>query len=214
VNAPTPAGEIDLVAVLRRDPVRALGLLHARHGERLARYLKRITWGLLSAEDLQDAYQDVLHAFWRRSCQPDFDPERYLGLLCVLAQRRGLDALRRRGHRACTSVEGLLPRLDADLGDSKLGLAWREKMGPAERAEFHSVLRQVVEALPPRQRLVARVFIDHYEGFGPRDTYQPLTAAVSDVTGQPETAEAIKSVWRAARAAIAAGLKRRGYEFF
>jgi hypothetical protein len=86
-------------------------------------------------------------------------------------------------------------------------------MGSAERSEFRQTLLGIVEDLPERQRLVARIFIDHFEEFSPRDIYHRLAALVSDFTGRDEQVEAIKSLWHLARKRIGAELTRQGYAF-
>jgi DNA-directed RNA polymerase specialized sigma24 family protein len=204
--------EDDLEAALRRQPRHGLALLHEHFGLLVARYLKRVTWGLLSPEDLQDAYQETLRAVMLHVSRPGFQPERPLRLVFALARRKGVDALRRRGHQVRTDVQSVLECGAADLVASRVGAVWRERMGPAEAAEFREVLLEIVQSLPERQRLVARVFIDHFEDFGRRDTYEPLAASLSVVTGQPENVQAVKSAWRAARGKIAAELARRGYD--
>jgi DNA-directed RNA polymerase specialized sigma24 family protein len=211
MNASPDVSEDDLLSALRHEPARALTLLHVRFSSHLGRYLRSVTWGLLSVEDLQDVYQETLHGFWIQVQRPEFQPERYLGLLHTIARRKGLDALRRRGHRPRTHGPDVLLKLEADLHSSQLGRAWREKMTSAERSEFRRVLQGIVETLPHRQRLAARVFLDNFEDFGPRDLYEPLAAALAVVTGQPETALGVRSLWRTARATIAAELARRGY---
>jgi DNA-directed RNA polymerase specialized sigma24 family protein len=209
-TAPAISEEV-LQDCLRADPDRAVVVLHEGFGLHIARYLKRITWSLLGPEDLKDAYQETLRAFLERVRAPGFEPSRPLRLVYAIARRKGTDCLRRRGYRPNTNEDGILHLVAADLKETDLGFAWRKRMGPAEAKEFREVLLQAVAALPERQRLVARAFIDHFEEFRERDTYQPLARAVSAVTGEPENVNAVKSAWRAARTALAAELARRGY---
>jgi RNA polymerase sigma factor (sigma-70 family) len=207
MTAAPAVGEAEVAAALRRDPAEGLALLHAAFGVDVARYLKRLTWGLLAAEDLQDAYQETLAALWRHILQPGFDPEQPLRLTFTLARRKAIDLLRRRGHRARTNAEEVLSLLV-----QASSLSWRgRRLGRAEAAELRELLLEVVQNLPVRQRLVARVFIDHCDGWEPRDVYAPLTRAVAAVTGQEENEEAIKSCWRTARGRIATELRRHGY---
>jgi hypothetical protein len=139
--------------------------------------------------------------------QPAFEAERPLRLTFALARRKAIDLLRRHGHRARTNAEESLSLLV-----QASSLSWHGKrLRRAEAVELRALLLAIVEGLPMRQRLVARVFIDHFDDWGPRDVYAPLTAAVAAVTGQPENEEAIKSCWRAARRRIADELRRRGY---
>jgi DNA-directed RNA polymerase specialized sigma24 family protein len=203
--------DADIVAALRQDLAQGLSLIHDHLGVGLARLLKRVIWGLLSEHDLQDAYQETLRGFWKRATRPDFRAEDYRGLLQTIARRKGLDALRRRGHRARMAANGDLAELADDLAASQLGNAWQNEMSGAEREELRRALSSIVEQLPPRQKLAARVFLDHFEEFRQRDVYQPLAVALSGVTGQNEHPEAVKTLWRTARAAIAAALHRRGF---
>jgi DNA-directed RNA polymerase specialized sigma24 family protein len=205
------ASEEALQDCLRADPDRAIALLHEWYALQIARYLKRVTWSLLGPEDLKDAYQETLRAVLERVRAPGFDPRRPLRLVYAIARRKGTDFLRRRGHRPNTNEDAILHLVAADLKETDLGFAWKKRMGPVEAKEFREVLLKAVAVLPERQRLVARVFIDHFEEFRERDTYQPLARAVSAVTGEPENVAAVKSAWRAARATLAEELARRGY---
>jgi hypothetical protein len=85
------------------------------------------------------------------------------------------------------------------------------RLDALERAELRGVFAELFGQLPPRQALVARLFLLHADDFGPRDTYQRLTEIVEAVTGQPQSVTAVKSAWHAARAALAVELRRRGY---
>jgi DNA-directed RNA polymerase specialized sigma24 family protein len=170
-----------------------------------------VTWSLLGAEDLKDAYQETLKGVLEKVRTPGFEPGRPLRLVYAIARRKGCDCLRRRGHRVATSDDATLNRITAAPGGSDLGFAGRQRMGPAEAKEFRELLLQIIAALPARQRLVARVFVDHFEEFRQRETYQPLARAVSAITGEPENVTAVKSAWRAARATIVGALAQRGY---
>jgi DNA-directed RNA polymerase specialized sigma24 family protein len=205
------AVEGTLQGYLRADPDRAIAYLHEHFGLQIARYLKRVTWSLLGAEDLKDAYQETLKGVLEKVRAPDFDPARPLRLVYAIARRKGLDALRRRGHRPITADSEVLHRISADLGTREPGLAWQGRMSPAEGKEFREVLLKIIASLPERQRLVARVFVDEFEEFRQRETYQPLARAVSAITGEPENVAAVKSAWRAARATIVDALGRHGY---
>src|SRR5947209_4923175 len=204
MNRILAAAEETLQDQLRADPERAVAYLHEQFGLQIARYLKRVTWSLLDAEDLKDAYQETLKGVLEKVRTPGFDPGRPLRLVYAIARRKGCDGLRRRGHRMATADDETLQQIRAIPGTTPL-------LGPAEAREFREVLFKIIEALPARQRLVARVFVDHFEEFRARETYQPLAEAVSAITGEPENVLAVKSAWRAARAAIASELIHRGY---
>jgi DNA-directed RNA polymerase specialized sigma24 family protein len=211
MNRVLAAAEEILQDQLRADPERAVVYLHEQFGLQIARYLKRVTWSLLDAEDLKDAYQETLKGVLEKVRTPGFDPGRPLRLVYAIARRKGCDGLRRRGHRIPTADEDALRQIAAPPGSTDLGFTARQTLGPAEAREFREVLHKIIEALPTRQRLVARVFVDHFEEFRARDTYQPLAEAVSAITGEPENVLAVKSAWRAARATIASELIHRGF---
>ena len=191
-------------SVLPRPDTR-LAWLHEHFGRYLARLIKHVTRGQLQPEDLQDAYQEAMQAFWTLLGHKELPPTQYLAVLQVIARRKGLDALRRRGIAPATNVEAVLSSV---VGERHVSLL---AMGQTEWHELRTALVGVVAELPERQRLVAEVYFAHYEEFGPRDTHQPLTALVSAVTGKAERVETVKSLWHAARKAIIAALQRLGY---
>jgi hypothetical protein len=77
--------------------------------------------------------------------------------------------------------------------------------------EFRGIILGLVDELPARQRLVARLYIKLVEEFGPRDVYWRLTDAVREASGHAENVHTVKNLWHAARASLAAGLERLGY---
>jgi len=85
------------------------------------------------------------------------------------------------------------------------------RMTAAEREEFGAVLAGLLAELPPRQRVVAELYIAHFDEFRPRATFAVLAELVSAASGQPERPETVKGDWHAARAKLRAGLARRGY---
>jgi DNA-directed RNA polymerase specialized sigma24 family protein len=134
--------------------------------------------------------------------QPHYNPDEPLRLACAVARNKGIDALRQRRHPL--RGVGLLPDAAAD---SEL----LERLDSVERRELRGLLNELFGQLPPRQALIARLFLLHCDDFGPRDTYDRLTHIVAAVTGRCETVTAVKSAWHAARTVLATELRRRGY---
>jgi DNA-directed RNA polymerase specialized sigma24 family protein len=193
------------------SPGRRLAWLHEHHGPNITRVIKRVTCGLLPPEDLQDVYQDTLRHFCAFLRDKPLPAERYFPVLRAIARHKGIDALRRRGRRPNTNRGAVLSRAEDRSPDSLSGGPVWERMGLAERREFQQVLMRLVEGLPERQRLVARVYLDHFEDFGKRDTYARLAELVSAISGRSESAKAVKSLWHAGWGALAAGLQRSGF---
>jgi DNA-directed RNA polymerase specialized sigma24 family protein len=184
--------------------------LHEFHRVDFLRVIKQASRGLLSRDDLQDVYQESFHDFYVVLGRTALPSGEYLPTLQCIAYRRSIDALRARGYRHRTNVDQLVSLIDESAADSAWSLLV-ERMSPAERREFTEAVLGLLEELPPRQQLVARIYIEHLEDFGPRHTYQRLTELVSAVTERLENVETIKSLWHAARATLAAALGRRGF---
>jgi DNA-directed RNA polymerase specialized sigma24 family protein len=195
------------------SPDDRLSWVHRALSSRLAQFIRGVTWGLISREDVQDAYQETVHAFWNILGSRDVPAEEYLPRLQAIARNKAIDALRRKRHRPGTNNEEILLTLeDPYCYPADRFYYGSPRLAPAEGRELSAVLAEVVAALPPRQRLVARVYLEHCAEFGARDVYEPLTALVQEITGQQENVETIKSLWHAARKAIQAALVRRGYD--
>ncbi len=186
-------------------PDSRLAWLHEHYGPYLARLIKHVTGSQLQPVDLQDAYQDAMQAFWKLLGQKELSSPEYLPVLRVIARRKGLDILRRRGIRPTTNAEAMLCSV---VGQGEVGSAGMEQ---ATWQELRAVLVRVVAGLPERQRVVAEVYLEHHDEFGPRDTYERLAVLVSAVTGKSEQAETVKSLWHAARRVIIVALPRLGY---
>ena len=211
--ATDPVTEADLESALRDDPDFAIELLDAEYQGQIIRYIKRVTWGILDHDELMVAYQETMFALIQKVREPGFDPRRPLRIVYKIARNKAVDLRRERRYRMNTNEDGFLGAVAADLKNTELGFQWRLNIGPAEAKEFREILLEIIQTLPPRQRLVARCFVDHYEDFRERDTYRPLAEAVGAVTGKAESVAAVKSDWRFAREKIAAELVRRGYSF-
>jgi DNA-directed RNA polymerase specialized sigma24 family protein len=160
-----------------------------------------------------EIYQETLIGVHQCASQPGFNPDHPMKIVRRVARCRAIDQRRRCGHRPNTNEDAILGVVAADLRGSDLGLQWRLHMGPAERNEFWRMLPEIIAILPPRQRLVAECFVNHYEEFRERDVAKPLADAVSAVTGKTESVAAVMSAWRFARERIAEELCLRGYTF-
>jgi RNA polymerase sigma factor (sigma-70 family) len=202
---------------LAGDLPSAIERLHEQHAVRLGQYIKWVTCGLLQPQDLADVYQETLLALLEKVRKPSFRLRRHpadlalLSLAYKIAHHKGINVLRRRQQGRIQGA-AILPGLPADSRESDFGFAVKQRLGPAEAREFRRVLFDILQTLPERQRLVARVFMEHYEDFRQRDTYQQLAQKVSEVTGRPESEAAVKSAWRAARDKIRAELRRRSLD--
>ena len=201
--------EAELECLFRKDPRAAIEYLDKKFRHQIACYIKRVTWGLLKPDDLNDAYQETLTALIAKIRKRGFDPTRPLRLVYEIARNKGIDAMRRQGHRVRTDTNRLFEGL-ADLSAGNSGGVTTA----LELQELRSCLEQVILTLPDQQRLVARVFVDNFEDFGPRDIYSKLTGAVNKTLGPQErlSEQAVKSAWREARTKLAAGLRHRGYD--
>jgi RNA polymerase sigma factor (sigma-70 family) len=208
-----PWSEADLESAFRDSADLGVERLVAEYGEQILRYLKRVTRGLLDTHELMAACQETIVGVIEKVRRPGFDPSRPLRVVYAIARNKGMDALRRRGHRARDNDAVFLDSVADDLKDTDLGFQARLHLGPAEAKEMREIVQAFIATLPPRQRLVAQCFVDNYESFRERDTYRPLAEAVGAVTGKAESVTAVKSDWRFAREKIAAELNRRGYTF-
>jgi hypothetical protein len=159
---------------------------------------------------------------WRTSARTPTSPcwsrrggasptEEYLPLCQGIARHKAADARRRLARRHLTNAAAALSEADdtGPEGGNYARLVGR--MSAAEREEFGAVLAELLTALPPRQRLVAELYVLHFEEFRPRATFDVLAGLVSGVSGQPERPDTVKGDWHAARAKLRAGLARRGY---
>lgn len=203
----------ELEEQFRLDPEFAIELLHEECQEHIARYLKRVTRGLLGAEDLADLYQETMIAVVETTRKAGFDPHKPWRIIWTIAKRKGIDALRRRRViLERKNQDEMITAVAADLRGTSVGAKWTD-MSRADKGRFAKALVEIVASLPERQRIVAIAFVSNFEDFSEREIYQPLAKAVSAITGQREGVAAVKSAWRFARERIREELVRRGFEF-
>ena len=201
----------DTFGLVLKSPASRLAWFHQFHRQRIIGLIGRVSLGLLSPEDLEDAYQDAMYELYGVLRRKPLAAEEYLPFLQWIARCKGIDALRRRGHRHLTNAMQNVLQISVSFADPQPECVLCEQDKPAGGQDLAEVLLSVLEELPRRQRLVARAYLDHFQEFGERDVYRRLAEVVSGVTGQPEKAETVKSLWFAARQTLGAALKRRGY---
>jgi RNA polymerase sigma factor (sigma-70 family) len=190
----------------RPSPVERLARWHDDFSGNIGQYLRNLTCGLLPPLDVDDVYGETIETLLRLFDRPGFEPTRPLGLFKTVAYRKAQDALRQRGRSPSTNADDLLAQVEdgpeAHPGRRHGPDPWDE----ARRAEFRVRLLRALQGLPPRERLVAQLYIEHHEEFGERDIYERLTAYVSAATGQAENVATVKSLWHAARKRLVVAL--------
>jgi hypothetical protein len=173
-------------------------------------------WGLSSAllaEEIKDVYQETMLELIPLVRSADFDRNDPMRIVYEIAKRRAIDHLRRRKFRPKQDVDGALDRIAQDLAGTSLGLEWR-LLDKLAWQEFRDALMvAVTKVLTPKQSIVARCYVDHFEDFGERDIYAPLARLVAEITGEYENAVTIKKLWHEAKKRLVAELVRKGYKF-
>lgn len=209
--AHNPVSEEDLEKSFREDPAVGIRLLWDNYSDVILRYIKSEGWGLQDADRL-DVLQQTFLELWQKTQSPAFDIRRVLAIVFQIAKCRVRDTLRRMKHRANSDTDAILGYVAKDYASSDIGQKLR-RPDKVDWAEFRQHLHEVIAALPGRQLIVARIFVDNYEDFRERDTYGPLAELVSAVTGKPETVAAVKNVWLEAKQKIVKEMTRRGFNF-
>lgn len=184
--------------------------------DQIARYIKSKMWGLSSAllaEEIKDVYQETMLELIPLVRSADFDRNDPMRIVYEIAKRRAIDHLRRRKFRPKQDVDGAIDRIAQDLAGTSLGLEWR-LLDKLAWQEFRDALMvAVTKVLTPKQSIVARCYVDHFEDFGERDIYAPLARLVAEITGEYENAVTIKKLWHEAKKRLVAELVRKGYKF-
>jgi DNA-directed RNA polymerase specialized sigma24 family protein len=208
--------EQELGQAFRDDPEFGLALLHSEFRDQIARYIKSKMWGLSSAllaEEIKDVYQETMLELIPLVRSADFDRNDPMRIVYEIAKRRAIDHLRRRKFRPKQDVDGAIDRIAQDLAGTSLGLEWR-LLDKLAWQEFRDALMvAVTKVLTPKQSIVARCYVDHFEDFGERDIYAPLARLVAEITGEYENAVTIKKLWHEAKKRLVAELVRKGYKF-
>lgn len=214
--AANPITEEELEEAFQDDPEFALGLLHEEFRHQIGRYIKSKLWVLpaeMRAQEMKDVYQDTMLDMVKVIRSPDFDGRRPLRIVYDIAQKRAIDALRRRKFRPKQDVDDALEQIAKDLSGTKIGLEWK-LLDKVVWAEFRQALIEAMcTVLTPKQQIVARCFVDNYEDFGEREIYAPLARMVGEITGQVENVVTIKKQWQDAKKRLVKELARRGFKF-
>ena len=151
-------------------------------------------------EDLADAWQetlkDLLHAVRTRTLDPVRELCPWLWKVFI---RRVFDGLRSRKR-----YEGLLQRVRGRLAGTAGDVLGR--MDEEDRAQLLQSIRRAVGGLPPRQRTVIEVFVDHYPE---TQDLEALRDRVSKVTGRQETHAAVSRALQEARRKVGDVLKNQ-----
>jgi DNA-directed RNA polymerase specialized sigma24 family protein len=161
----------------------------------------------LRAEELRDAYQDVILAIIQAVREQRYDADRpLLPFIFTLARFKAIDRVRRKSRK--TGNEQVLDAIAETLADTKVGEAWRNVASKHDGRKMMEAIANAICRMPERQRLVASVVMDL---FPETPTLQQIQEEVHQGTGEQLTVVAIKSAWREARKKIREQLVREGY---
>lgn len=204
------------VAVLligsREDQTAGLRSLDREYRTRVFAHLRACFPGL-QPTDLSECYFEALGdlatqvvAYGESPSQSNFDPNKpLLPYLKAIAWRRAADRCRRHETR-----EKVLHAVGLALRDTKLNAAWTSRH-PLERQEFWSAVYQAVAILPPKQRIVWAVYIDHFHECSEPPGNEHLRQLVSRETGEEWTLAAVKGALRNGKQPVAEYLKKKGW---
>jgi DNA-directed RNA polymerase specialized sigma24 family protein len=180
----------------------------------------------LSPDDIRDVWQDALVSLYRMTTQGKFDGEGPLdGLLWQLAFRRGQDRLRRNATWL-RPIDNLMQEVpNAELRDK-----W-QALNELQRREIVQLICDSIARLPPRQKLVWRVYVAHFPKSQRLDYLtEQVRRANGDVPGgelrsegEPSsdreplrggvlTKKAVSNALYAGREKVRDDLKRKGYD--
>jgi len=207
------SNESDLDEAFESSPEFGIRYLYSEFREYLYRFIKRCGRGFFNYQDYEDVFQLTVFAVYQRAKKPSFCPRHTLGMVITIARNKSIDLLRKRGHKIKLDADGILAAVAADTKGTEMLMRWQLHVSETEANELREILIKFIATLPERQRIVAQCFVDNFEDFHERKTYQPLAEAVSAITRRTETVAGVKSVWRYAREKIVEELQRRGYEF-
>jgi DNA-directed RNA polymerase specialized sigma24 family protein len=196
---------------LFRDPDRrfAVQMLDAYRRENMWRYILSIC-RYFDDDDIHEVYVQSLREFIASAKRPDFDPKDPLRLFQHIAKLRAIDRARRKSGRRIKSAGDLIEPLAVDLKDTKLSLEWRLVI-KEEWPKFRKALDEVIDELPPKQRMAALGVLEVYEEMRARKSPEPLAAWIRRMTGEDCTASQAADRWRAAKEKIEEKLTRAGF---
>lgn len=161
----------------------------------------------LRAEELRDAYQDVILAIIQAAREQRYDADRpLLPFIFTLARYKAIDRVRKKSRKV--GKKQVLDAIAETLADTKVGEAWRNVASKHDGRRMMEAIRNAIARMPERQRLVASVVIDL---FPETPTLQQIQEEIHQGTGEQLTIVAIKSARREARKKIREQLVRAGY---
>lgn len=196
------SNETDLDEAFESSAEFGIRYLYSEFREYLYRFIKRCGRGFFTYQDYEDVFQLTVFAVYQRATKPSFCPRHTLGMVITIARNKSIDLLRKRGHKIKLDADGILAAVAADTKGTEMLMRWRLHVSETEANELREILLTFIATLPERQRIVAQCFVDNFEDFHERKTYQPLAEAVSAITRRTETVAYVKSVWRYARKKI------------
>lgn len=205
--------EEELEVVLRDEPKFFMQALYEFYSEKVMAYLGKVSWDLLSAEELEDAFQESMIGVWHAIRAEGFDPKRPLRMVFRIVRNKGVDFRRRKLRRSAeTNRDEVIDLIVGDLCGSKLAADW-ECISEEEKRRFNDALPRIIAALPKRQKAAVSALLECYTEIRAKDTYRPVAEAMSQITGKWETVAAAKSALRAGLEKVREELKRQGFDF-
>ena len=178
--------------------------------------LLRVCFPQMLSEDLSEVWQETLVSLYSMADSGRFDLEGSIeGLLRTMASRRGQDRMRRNA-----AWQRPIDALVKDLKEPQLVEKW-QALKALQGGEAIELVNESVEKLPPRQKLIWRVYVAHYPDSAQLDY---LTEQVRKVIGSQGadggveesgttlSKKAVSSALHAGRAKIREDLKRKGYD--
>lgn len=206
--------EAELEKILADDEDTFFEAIYEYYQRPLVAYMNRVSWGLLSKEELREAFQTALLGFVEQVRDPAFNRREPLRMLFIISRNEAV-RLRRRRLRQPDSCdhERVRQAIAADLTGTELGLEWKLDTPERRRSLQDDVIDIATTTLPDRQRFAVLALVDCYEEIRSKNKYGPIKDAMEALTGQPETLAAVKSALRAGLAAVRRELKKRGFKY-
>jgi RNA polymerase sigma factor (sigma-70 family) len=158
----------------------ALQIIESNLRARVCRRLRR-DFPAISSEDIEDSWSETLAAALRAARRKRFQSNTVVrAWLHQVARSRVIDGTRRREVREETlAAYRVLVTTRFHLSDTS----------EQEKEDQTDLLTRLLETLPPRQRIVLRVFMEHHPQ---SENMEVLRQEVSEVTGVEETLSSVK----------------------
>ena len=206
-----PAGEQeeqdDLEIRLRligseEEIAQGLALVDKKYQERVTGWL-RGKWPTMQSAPLPMAWVETLLALLKLVRAGKFDADDPIEpWLRTVIKRKAID-IYRADCRADTPAEDL-----EALAGRVIGPRW-DRLTSVEKRELARIVRDAIETLPPKQRIVWRVFSGHFP-----DTLNMkyLQMAVSELIGEEETLASVMRALQEGRPKVAEAVRKGGYD--